>query len=96
MKTGAKVLPISGFFSLLTRDRGGSLERLHRPNRFRDWLHAFQGENQGPRFLRALMPFAIKAGLMKPRKGFTLVTGKEKLGMGKGKRLVDTKDKDGV
>jgi hypothetical protein len=30
--------------------------------------------------LQALIQFALNAGLMKPRKGFTLVAGKEKLG----------------
>jgi hypothetical protein len=35
-------------------------------------------ENQISKFLRALIPFALNAGLMKPRKGLTPVTGKEK------------------
>jgi hypothetical protein len=30
------------------------------------------------------MPFALKEGLMKARKGFTPVPGKEKTGVGKG------------
>jgi hypothetical protein len=30
------------------------------------------------------MPFALKAGLMKPRKGFTPVTGEDKTGERKG------------
>jgi hypothetical protein len=30
---------------LLPPDWGGSPERLHRPNRFRVWLHRFQGES---------------------------------------------------
>jgi hypothetical protein len=42
----------------------------------------FKGRDRGSRFLRALMPFTLKVGLMKPRKGFTPVTGKEKLGVG--------------
>jgi hypothetical protein len=28
--------------SIFARDRGGSLERFHRPNRFKVWLHDFQ------------------------------------------------------
>jgi len=33
---------------------------------------------------RVLIPFILNAGLMKPRRGFTLVAAKEKLGVGKG------------
>ncbi len=33
----------------------------------------------------------LNAGLMKPRKGFTLVTGKEKLGVGKHRYLIDSR-----
>jgi hypothetical protein len=73
--------PEIGF--ILARGRGGSLKRLHRPNRSRDWLHGFKGRNLRSRFLRALRPFALKAGLMKTRKGFTPVTGKKKMGVGK-------------
>jgi len=38
--------------------------------------------------LRALIPFTLNAGLRRPRRGFTLVAGKEKLGVGKGWALV--------
>jgi len=34
-------------------------------------------------------PDYLSAGLMKPRKGFTLVAGKEKLGEGKSEPRVD-------
>jgi hypothetical protein len=42
----------------------------------------FKGGDRGSRLLRALMPFTLEAGLMKPRKEFTPVTGKEKTGSG--------------
>ncbi len=35
-------------------------------------------------------PGYLNAGLMKPRKGFTLVAGKEKLGVGKATPVLDT------
>ncbi len=40
---------------------------------------------------RALIRVTLNAGLMKPRKGFTLVAGKEKLGVGKEARLPATR-----
>jgi hypothetical protein len=39
-----------------------------------------------------LEPVYFNAGLMKPRKGLTLVAGKGKLGVGKGSARVDTLD----
>jgi hypothetical protein len=68
--------------SLSLPDRGGSLKRLHRPDRFKLWLHGFKGGNQGSGLLRALMSSALKGGLMKPRMGFTPVTGEDKPGGG--------------
>ena len=41
--------------------------------------------------LRALIPFTLNAGLMKPRRGFTLIEAKEKLGVGKSPDLIDKK-----
>ena len=38
--------------------------------------------------LRALIPFTLNEDPMKPRKGFTLVAGKEKLGEGKTRRAI--------
>jgi hypothetical protein len=35
-------------------------------------------------------PGCLNAGLMKPRRGFTLVAGKEKLGVGKDKLFIDS------
>ncbi len=37
--------------------------------------------------MTALDPGYLNAGLMKPRRGFTLVAGKEKLGMGGPKKI---------
>ena len=34
----------SGIGSIFARDQGGSLKRLHRPNRFRVWLREFESE----------------------------------------------------
>jgi hypothetical protein len=39
--------------------------------------------------LRALIPFTVNAGLMKPRRGFTLVAGKEKMGVGQISLAID-------
>jgi len=64
------------------RYRGGSLKRLDRPYRFTVQLHEHQGERVGLNVMEALDPVYLNAGLMKPRKGLTLVAGKEKLGMG--------------
>ena len=79
----------SGIGSIFARDQGGSLKRLHRPNRFRVWLHEFEGGEWVSMSLRALIPFTLNAGLRRPRRGFTLVAGKEKLGVGKESRRVD-------
>jgi hypothetical protein len=42
--------------------------------------------------LRAMILFTLNAGLMKPRKGFTPVAGKEKIGEGRLPRLIDVLD----
>jgi hypothetical protein len=62
-------------------DRGGFLKRLHRPNllgvcwiRFKERL-GFQ-DHGGSTLI------ALSEGLMKPRKGFTTVTGKKNYGWG--------------
>jgi len=77
----------SGIGSIFARDQGGSLKRLHRPNRFRVWLHEYEGGEWVSMSLRALIPFTLNAGLRRPRRGFTLVAGKEKLGVGKTRTL---------
>jgi hypothetical protein len=46
----------------------------------------FKGGDRGSGFLPALMPFALKAGLMKPRKGFI---PKKKPGVDKQRNLID-------
>ena len=63
------------------RDRGRSLKRLHRPNRFRVWLHELKGE-KGSQYHYGVGPVYLNEGLMKPRRGFTLAAGEEKLGVG--------------
>ncbi len=65
--------------------RVGSLERLHRPNRFRVGYLSLKG-GEGIHVIVGVDPGYLNAGLMKPRRGFTLVAGKEKLGVGKGIR----------
>ncbi len=44
------------------RDRGRSLKRLHRPNRFRDWLHELKGEN-GSRYYYGFVQFTSTRAL---------------------------------
>jgi hypothetical protein len=39
--------------------------------------------------LRALIRFTVNAGLMKPRRGFTPVAGKEKLGWARVRVIID-------
>jgi hypothetical protein len=80
--------PFAGIRSILTRDRGQSLKRLHRPNHFRVWLHELEGAS-GPPYLYGLGPVYLNTGLMKPRRGFTLAAGEEKLGVGKNMVVVD-------
>ena len=68
---------------MFASDQSGSLKRLHRPNRFRVWLHEYEGGEWVSMSLRALIPFTLNAGLRRPRRGFTLVAATEKLGVGK-------------
>ena len=42
--------------------------------------------------IRALIPFTLNAGLRRPRRGFTLVAGKEKMGAGMGTILAEKVD----
>jgi hypothetical protein len=74
--------PFAGIRSILARDRGRFLKRLHRPHRFRVWLHPFEGEI-GSECYYGLGPAYLNAGLMKPRRGFPPAAGEEKLGVGK-------------
>ena len=60
--------------------QGGYLKRLHRPYRFRVWLHEPQRVRLGLNVMTSLNPVYLNAGLMKPRKEFTLVAGEEKPG----------------
>ncbi len=78
----------SGIRSIFARDRGGSPERLHRPNRFRVWLRELEGGGRVDFHVYGLDPVTLNAGLMKPRRGFTLVAGEEKLGVGKENEVV--------
>jgi hypothetical protein len=68
------------------RDQGGSLKRLHRPNRFRGGCLSLKG-GEGIHVMAGVDPGYLNAGLMKPRRGFTLVAGKKKLGGGQGEDL---------
>ena len=58
------------------RDQGGSLERLHRPNRFRVGYLSLKG-GVGINVMAGVDSGYLNAGLMKPRRGFTLVAGNE-------------------
>jgi hypothetical protein len=70
------------FFQGSARDQGGSLKRLHRPNSFRVGYLSLKG-GEGILVMVGVDPGYLNAGFMKPRRGFTLVAGKEKLGVGK-------------
>ena len=70
----------SGIRSIFARDRGGSPKRLHRPNRFRVWLRELGGGGEWIFMSTALIRVTLNAGLMKPRRGFTLVAGEENWG----------------
>ncbi len=76
-----------GLRSLWLPDRGGSLKRLHRPNRHGVWLRGYEGEAgfQGDSEAWCL---CLNAGLMKPWKGFTPVE-QEKTGGGHPFQLTD-------
>ncbi len=50
-----------------------------RSNRFRVWLHELKGES-GSQDPYGFGPICLNEGLMKPRRGFTLAAGEEKLG----------------
>jgi hypothetical protein len=63
-------------------NQGGSLKRLHRPNRFRGGCLSLKG-GEGIRVMVTVDPDYLNADLMKPRRGFTLAAGKKKLGVGK-------------
>jgi hypothetical protein len=66
-----------GLRSLWLPDRGGSLERLHRRNRYGVWLRGLQGEARFQSHPESWC-LCLNMGLMKPWKGFTRV-GQEKL-----------------
>jgi hypothetical protein len=68
-------------YALFLPDGGRSLKRLHRPNRLEFGCMRFK-ENPGLKLFTGLDAFALNAGLMKPRRGFTPVLGKKKLGGG--------------
>ncbi len=58
------------------------MQRLHRPNRFRVGYLSSKG-GEGIHVMVGVDPGYLNMGLMKPRKGFTLVAGKERLRVGK-------------
>ena len=59
---------------LLLPERGGSLKRLHRPNLL--GVHRIGSrEKLGSQKRAGSTLIALNGGLMKPRKGFTMVTG---------------------
>jgi hypothetical protein len=74
-------------FQESARDQGGSLKRLHRPNRFRGGCLSLKG-GEGIDVMAGVDPGYPNAGLRKPRRGFTLVAGKKKLQVGKGARVL--------
>ena len=74
--------PIEEGCVLLLPDRGGSLKRLHRPNLLGIGCISFK-EKPGCQHYGGSTLIALNAGLMKPRKGFTPVTGKKKWGYAK-------------
>ncbi len=67
-----------GITSILVRDQGRFLKRLHRPSRFRVCLHELE-EESGSQYPYGFAPAYLNTGLMKPQRGLTLVTGEEKL-----------------
>jgi hypothetical protein len=73
--------PIEEESVLLLPDRGRSLKRLNWPNLLRVLCTSF---NEKPWFQDhgGSTLIALNAGLMKPRKGFTTVTGNQKSGGG--------------
>jgi hypothetical protein len=78
------------FFSSMYRitiDTEGRLA-LHRPNCFRGSCLSLKG-GERIHIMAGVDPGYLNAGLMKPRRGFTLVAGKKKLGVGKLNKLVD-------
>lgn len=74
--------PFAGIGSILARGRDRSLKRLHRPNRFRVWLHELGG-GSGFQCHYGLGSVYLNVGLMKPRRGLTPAAGEEKLEVGK-------------
>jgi hypothetical protein len=72
----------------IRRGQGGSLKRLHRSNRFRGGCLSLKG-GESANVMAGVDPAYLNAGLMKPRRGFTRVAGKEKLGAGKNNFSLD-------
>jgi hypothetical protein len=70
------------FFQGFARDQGGSLKKLHRPSRYRRGCLSLKG-GEGIHVMAGVNPGYLNVGLMKPRRGFTLVAGNKKLGLGK-------------
>ena len=64
---------------MFARDRGGSLERLHRPNPSQYGYMSFKGR-VGFKVMMSLEPEYLNVGLMKPWRGFTSVAGKKNWG----------------
>jgi hypothetical protein len=68
----------SGHF--FARPQGEPRKRLHQPYRFRVRLHEHQRGRTGLNVIEDFDPEYLNADLMKPRRGFRLVAGKEELG----------------
>jgi len=77
------------FFQGIACDQGGSLEGLHRPNRFRmSYLTLKRGVDIN--VIAGVDPGYINAGLMKPRKEFTLVAARKNWGWARILLLLDS------
>jgi hypothetical protein len=68
----------SGAGSIFARDRVVP-EEASSAQPLKVWLHEFKEGEWASRSLRAVIQFTLKAGLMKPRRGLTLVAGKRKI-----------------
>jgi hypothetical protein len=64
---------------MFAHDRGGSLERLHRPNPCQYGCMSFKGR-VGFNVMTSLDPGYLNAGFMKPWRGFTPIAGKKNWG----------------